>query len=59
VPFDFPKINSAADAAQASAALVAAVASGDLTPIEAAELGKLIDSYVHALAASEFARHPP
>jgi hypothetical protein len=40
VLFDVPKISSAADAAQASAALVAAVASGDLTPSEAAELGK-------------------
>ena len=54
VAFDLPKINSAADAAQASAALVAAAASGDLTPSEAAELGKLIDNYVHALAASDF-----
>jgi hypothetical protein len=54
VLFDVPKINSAADAAQASAALVAAVASGDLTPSEAAELGKLIESYVRALEASDF-----
>jgi hypothetical protein len=54
VSFDLPKINCAADAAQASAALVAAAASGDLTPSEAAELGKLVDSYVHALAASDF-----
>src|SRR5215471_18057973 len=54
VAFDLPKINSAADAAKASAALVTAVASGDLTPSEAVELGKLIDNYVHALAASDF-----
>jgi hypothetical protein len=54
VSFDLPSIESAADAAQASAALVAAVASGELTPSEAAELGKLIESYIRALTASDF-----
>ena len=54
VSFDLPSIKSAADATQASAALVAAVASGELTPSEAAELGKLIESYVRALTASDF-----
>ena len=50
VSFDLPSIKSAADATQASAA----VASGELTPSEAAELGKLIESYVRALTASDF-----
>ena len=54
VSFDLPSIASAADAARASAALVAAVASGELTPSEAAELGKLIESYIRALTASDF-----
>jgi Family of unknown function (DUF5681) len=54
VLFDLPSIKSAADGAQASAALVAAVASGELTPSEAAELGKLIESYIRALTASDF-----
>src|ERR1700704_6949262 len=54
VSFDLPSIKSAADAAKASAALVAAVASGELAPSEAAELGKLIESYIRALTASDF-----
>jgi len=40
---------------KASAALVAAVAVGDLTPAEAGELGKLIEAYVKALEATDFA----
>ena len=54
VSFNLPSIESAADAARASAALVAAVASGELAPSEAAELGKLIESYIRALTASDF-----
>jgi hypothetical protein len=38
-------MNEAKDAVKASAAMVAAVANGDLTPMEASELGKLVDSY--------------
>ena len=38
-----PKLETAADAVKASAALAEAVASGDLTPSEAAELSKLVD----------------
>jgi hypothetical protein len=48
-------ITSAADAVQASAALVAAVAAGHLTPSEASELGKLIEAYIKALEATDFA----
>jgi hypothetical protein len=54
VLFELPPINSAADACKAAAAIVAAAAEGDLTPIEAAELGKLIDAYVKAITATEF-----
>jgi hypothetical protein len=32
-----------------------AVAVGDLTPAEASELGKLIEAYIKALEATEFA----
>ena len=53
VNFSVPPMNSAADAARVSAAIVAAVASGELTPSEAAELGKLIESYVSVLKATE------
>src|SRR6266436_5483706 len=46
VSIQMPPINNAIDARAASAALLAAVASGDLTPSEASEVGKLIDAYV-------------
>jgi hypothetical protein len=48
-------ISSAADAATAAAALLEAVAVGDLTPSEASEVGKLIEAYVKALEAADFA----
>jgi Family of unknown function (DUF5681) len=55
VMFELPTITCAADAVKASAALVTAVAVGDLTPAEAGELGKLIEAYVRALEATDFA----
>jgi Family of unknown function (DUF5681) len=54
VDFELPPLNSAADAVAASAAIVAAVAAGDLTPLEAAQLSKVIHSYVQALEARDF-----
>jgi hypothetical protein len=36
-------------------AILAAVASGEITPTEAAEIGKLVDSYVRAVEATELA----
>ena len=55
VIFELPPVACAADAVKASAALVAAVADGDLTPAEAGELGKLIEAYVRALEATDLA----
>ena len=55
VMFELPTITSAADAVKASAALVTAVAIGELTPAETGELGKLIEAYVRALEATDFA----
>jgi hypothetical protein len=52
--FDLPEMKEARDAVKASAAIVAAVASGDLTPSEASELSKVIDSYARVLQALEF-----
>jgi hypothetical protein len=34
--------------------LRAAVAAGDLTPSEAADIGKLVDSYLRSIEATEF-----
>jgi hypothetical protein len=53
VLFELPPVSSAADAAKAAAALLEAVAVGDLTPTEASELGKLIEAYIKALEARE------
>jgi hypothetical protein len=52
--FELPKMNESKDAVNASAAIVAAVAAGDLTPSEAAELSKVVDSYARTLQAAEF-----
>jgi hypothetical protein len=53
IAFPLPLIESAADALRATGALVGAVASGDVTPSEAAELAKLIDGYVKSLEVTE------
>jgi Family of unknown function (DUF5681) len=53
VSFEMPLINNAVDARAASAALLAAVASGALTPSEASEVGKLIDGYVRSIEVTE------
>ncbi len=48
VPFALPKLETAADAVKATAALVEAVAAGDLTPSEAGELSKLVEGFTRA-----------
>src|ERR1700733_4043508 len=53
VHFELPKMTEVKDALKASAAIVAAVASGDLTPSEAAELSKVVDGYARVLQAVE------
>jgi hypothetical protein len=53
VLFNLLKMNTGADAAKGVAAIVTAVASGDLTPSEAAELSKVIEAYARALEASD------
>ncbi len=54
VDFELPPLNTPADAVSASAAIAAAVAAGDLTPIEAAQLSKVVHAYVQALEAHVF-----
>lgn len=53
--FYFPTITNAAEAAKTMSAILAAVASGEITPTEASEIGKLVDSYVRAVEATELA----
>lgn len=55
VTFTLPPINSAQDAAAIVFAVLAAVAAGDLTPADAGEISKLIDSYVRAFETAELA----
>jgi hypothetical protein len=53
VTFALPPINSAQDAAATVSAVLAAVAAGDLTPADAAEISKLIEAYVRAVETAE------
>jgi hypothetical protein len=48
VTFALPPITCARDAPEIISAIAAAVTSGDITPSEASEIAKLIDSYVTA-----------
>jgi hypothetical protein len=49
VPFALPKLETAADSVKAMAALVNAVAAGELAPSEAAELSKLVEGFSRAV----------
>ena len=53
VTFALPPLGTARDAAAASAALLQAVAEGDLTPMEAGELSKLVTNHIEALKTTE------
>jgi hypothetical protein len=54
VTFALPHITKASEAAQASAAVVQAVASGDVTPSEAAEITKIIQAFATTLQVADF-----
>lgn len=54
IKFDLPPIETAADATKASAAIVSGVAAGDITPGEASELSKVIETHVRVLEANKF-----
>lgn len=51
VTFALPAIETVADVAKASAALLEAVASGELTPSEAAEIARLLEMHTRAVEA--------
>ena len=53
VTFALPPITSARDAADIAAAVAEAVAAGQVTPSEAAEIGKVIEIYVKAYQTAE------
>src|SRR5262250_4030030 len=52
VAFELPPLEKPADSVAAAAEIVAAVAAGELTPSEAAELAKVVDVYVRAIATT-------
>ena len=56
VTFPLPKIEGPADAATAMAAVLGAAAAGELTPMEAGELAKLVDVYVRTVETNELAK---
>jgi len=49
VAFALPAMNAPVDAVKGLASIVAAVASGELTPSEASELTKLVEGYARVL----------
>ena len=53
VAFTLPPMQSARDAAQAAAAVLAAVAEGDLTPSEGAHIMGLVETYRRTLETTE------
>jgi hypothetical protein len=55
VNFDLPEIKTPSDALVAATAIMRAVAGGDLTPSEAAELSKTIDGFVRVAEVADLA----
>jgi Family of unknown function (DUF5681) len=53
VSFNMPRIETIADSVKAAAAIASAVADGDLTPIEAAELSKVVEGYTRAVETAD------
>lgn len=53
IPFPMPKMETAADAVKASAAVIAAVAEGELTPSEAAELTTMVEAFARTIEVAD------
>ncbi|MHB2204917.1 DUF5681 domain-containing protein [Methylobacterium sp. CM6257] len=56
INFSLPPIVTTDDLPKATGAIVAAVAAGELTPAEAAEISKTLDVHVRAIEATELHR---
>jgi hypothetical protein len=54
VRFTLPPINAGADASKATAALISAVAQGELSPGEAASLVQMVEAHTRVLLISDF-----
>ena len=57
VAFELPPIDKPADGAAAAAAVLAAVAAGDLAPSEAVDVARVINIYMRAREAADFEEH--
>lgn len=55
VTFEIPAITGPGDAAKVTSSILAAVASGEITPADAGEISKLVNSYVKAFETAELA----
>jgi hypothetical protein len=53
VSFNLPATRSAADAAKLMGAVIEAMACGDVAPSQAAEMARVIDTFVRTLVAAE------
>jgi hypothetical protein len=53
VPFALPPLDAIEDVPKATAALIAGVAEGEITPGEAAELARLVDAHIRAIELAE------
>jgi hypothetical protein len=51
--FEMPRVSGIAEAASAMSSLLSAVASGEVTPSEASEISKVIESYIRAHQVGE------
>ncbi len=56
VSFNLPEIKLADDASAASGAILQAVSNGEVTPSEAGDLMRLLDSFTNTLVATELER---
>ena len=56
IEFDLPPMNSAHDAARAASAILAEVATGSITPLEATTVMGLVEQYRRTLETTEFER---
>jgi len=55
VTFRLPPIKTAQDAVMACSAVLEAVAAGDMTPADASEISKLLDTWIKVFETSELA----
>ena len=53
VLFDLPPIAETADLPKATGAILHALAAGELTPAEAADISKSVDAHVRAIEATD------